>query len=241
MNIIGVIPARGGSKGLPRKNILPVKGKPLIVYSIEQALAAPSLSRVIVSTDDNEIAQIAKQAGAEVPFIRPAELATDTAHTCPVLEHTARWLEDNEGYMVDAIVTLQPNCPLRTPKDIEGVIRLYKELKCDTLMSVSPAKTAPWSVWVVDKKSKGYIQRIMKYPTGENPANLERQQLIPVYEANGILYITNREYLRNTGNWIHPERTGFYYMPSEVYIDVDTKYDLILLEMAIESILPKPE
>ena len=238
MNIVAVIPARGGSKGLPRKNILPVKGKPLIIYTIEQALSAPLLSRIIVSTDDNEIAEIAKQAGAEVPFLRPKELATDTAHTGPVLEHTASFLEEG-NYPVNAIVTLQPNCPLRTPHDIDEVIKLYKELGCDTLMSVSPAKTAPWSVWVTDEKKDGYIRRIMKYPTGENPANLERQQLIPAYEANGIIYITNREYLRRTGNWIHPEETGCYIMSSDVYVDVDTEYDMMVLESVIDKITGK--
>ena len=236
MNIVAVIPARGGSKGLPRKNILPVKGKPLIIYTIEQALSAPLLSRIIVSTDDNEIAEIAKQAGAEVPFLRPKELATDTAHTGPVLEHTASFLEER-NYPVNAIVTLQPNCPLRTPHDIDEVIKLYKELGCDTLMSVSPAKTAPWSVWVTDEKKDGYIRRIMKYPTGENPANLERQQLIPAYEANGIIYITNREYLRRTGNWIHPENCGYYMMGSKSYVDVDSEYDLRLLELVMDKVL----
>ena len=237
MNIIGIIPARGGSKRLPKKNIRLIKEKPLIVYSIEQALNSVSLSRVIVSTDDNETAEIAKQAGAEVPFLRPKELATDTVPTGPVLQHAANFLEENEKYEFDAIMTLQPTCPLRTQEDIEKSIRIYEELQCETLFSASPAKTPPWSTWTLEPNKSNYLKRIMKYPTGENPANMARQKYLPVYEANGTIYITSREYLKKTGNWIHPEKSGCYMMSSELYVDVDTEYDMMILEAVIDKFI----
>lgn len=235
MSFIAVIPARGGSKRLPRKNILPLKGKPLIVYSIEQALETASISRVIVSTDDSETASIAEAAGAEVPFIRPGELATDTTPTGPVLEHAVAFLEERENYWIDAIVTLQPTCPLRTPDEIEEAISTYKKLRCKTLMSVSHAKTLPWSVWFKDDELEGHVRRAMKYPTGENPANIGCQQLIEAYEANGAIYITDKEYLRETGNWIDPERTGYYIMSDNAYIDVDTEIDFFLLQKVFDN------
>src|SRR5687768_16660736 len=107
-NVVAVIPARGGSKGLPRKNVLPLAGKPLIAYSVEAAVLSPLVSRVIVSTDDEEIAAAAREAGAETPFLRPPELSLDSTPTEPVLRHAIEWLEREEGYRTDIVLFLQP-------------------------------------------------------------------------------------------------------------------------------------
>src|SRR5438128_2514535 len=118
MTTLGVIPARGGSQGIPRKNLAPVLGKPLLAYTAEAALAARRLSRVILSTDDEEIADIGRRYGLEVPFLRPAELAKDDTRTLPVLQHAVRWMEAR-GARFDSICLLEPTSPVRGPEDID--------------------------------------------------------------------------------------------------------------------------
>ena len=124
MKTIGIIPARGGSKGVPRKNLANLLGKPLIAYTIETALSARLLSNVIVSTEDKEIAQVSKKYGAEVPFIRPDELATDTAPMLPVLQHAVKEMETRTNQVFDIVVLLQPSAPLRLASDIDNGIKL---------------------------------------------------------------------------------------------------------------------
>lgn len=126
-NVVAIIPARGGSKGLPRKNVLPLGGKPLIAYSIDAATLCPLVDRVIVTTDDAEIAQVARSCGAEVPFMRPPELAGDAAATEPVLRHAVEWLEQQEGYRTDIVLFLQPTDIFRTRAQVDGVIRKLLE------------------------------------------------------------------------------------------------------------------
>ena len=121
--VVAIIPARGGSKGLPRKNLRLLAGKPLIAWSIEAALRSPLIDRVIVSTEDEEIARVARMHGAEVPFTRPADLASDLAATEPVLQHAVAWLEREEGYVVDVVVFLQPTDVFRTRAMVDGVVR----------------------------------------------------------------------------------------------------------------------
>ena len=134
--VLAVIPARGGSKGIPRKNIIPIHGKPLLAYSIEPALKAATLTRVIVSTEDEEIAQVAREWGADVPFMRPSELATDRAKSLPVVQHAIRTLEVEEGQPYDAVVMLQPTTPLRTSEDIDRGVRMLFETGADSVVTV---------------------------------------------------------------------------------------------------------
>jgi len=155
MKILGLIPARGGSKGIPRKNIKPLGGKPLIAYSIEAGLKSRYLDKVLVSTDDEEIAQVARQYGADVPFIRPAELARDDTPTLPVIQHALRFLAD-KGETYDAVCLLQPSSPFRTPAFIDAAIEKYVRSGADSLVTryavyriilirigfLSPARTA---------------------------------------------------------------------------------------------------
>ena len=131
--VVGVIPARGGSKGLPHKNILPLGGKPVLAYTIEAALAAKSLDRVILSTDSQEIADIGKEYGAEVPFLRPLELAESGVPLECVFQHAITWLEDNEGYKVDVAVLLEVSHPFRPPGLIDRIVNTLVEQKLDSV------------------------------------------------------------------------------------------------------------
>ena len=137
MNILTIIPARGGSKSIPRKNIRSLNGKPLISYTINAALATSSLTDIIVSTDDSEIAEISKKLGVKVPFIRPKELASDKAESAPVIEHALSFMEKVKSIKYDAILMLQPTSPLRTTKHINDSIELFKSRECDSVVSVT--------------------------------------------------------------------------------------------------------
>ncbi len=219
--ILGIITARGGSKGLPRKNLKPLCGKPLIAWTIEQALASKYLDKVIVSTDDEEIAEISKQFGAEVPFMRPKELATDEAKSVDVVLHAVNFLE-SMGEHFDIIVLLQPTSPLRTTEDIDNAIESFNENNCESLVSVYEA---PHSLfWSFDIKG-GYLEPFL----GKEYLNKRRQDLPKLYLPNGAIYISTKDSIENyrgflTDN-IHP-----YIMPPERSIDVDTELELKLCE-----------
>ncbi|HEX9660078.1 MAG TPA: acylneuraminate cytidylyltransferase family protein, partial [Rhodothermales bacterium] len=134
--VLAVIPARGGSKGVPRKNLVQLCGRPLIAYTIGAGLSATSVSRLVVSTEDEEIASVARSLGADVPFIRPATLATDTAQSLPVVQHAIQAVEEVEGTPYDVIVMLQPTTPLRTAGDIDSAVALLLESGADSVVSV---------------------------------------------------------------------------------------------------------
>ena len=138
--ILGLINARGGSKGIPGKNTKPLLGKPLIAWSVETAKACPSINRVIVSTEDKTIANIAREYGAETPFMRPKELATDECLQIDVIIHAVEWLEKTEGSKYDYICLLQPTCPVRLVDDVEGALKLLIESKADSVITVAPVR-----------------------------------------------------------------------------------------------------
>ena len=161
--ILGLIPARGGSKGLPRKNIKLLLGKPLIAWTIEQALASKYLDKVVVSTDDEEIAKISKKYGAEVPFIRPKELATDKTKGIDVVLHTIRWMEEN-GKSYDFLMLLQSTSPLRTFEDMDKAIELLFLKKAKAIVSVCEVEHHPyWSNTLPeDGCMKNFIRKVIK-------------------------------------------------------------------------------
>ena len=143
--VLAILPARGGSKGLPRKNVLPIAGKPLIAYSVEAAKSSPLVTRVIVSTDDEEIAAVSRQYGADVPFMRPAELAVDTAPTEPVLQHALAFVEEIEGQRVDAVLFLQPTDIFRSRRIVHQVVeRLLNDPSLDTVFAGFPTHKNYW-------------------------------------------------------------------------------------------------
>lgn len=182
MTIIASICARGGSKGLPRKNLLDFHGRPLIAHSIAQALACAQIDGVYVSTDDAEIAEVARAAGAQVPFLRPAEMATDRAPKLPVIEHLVRHLEAS-GSSVDRVVDLQPTSPLRTSADVAGALSCSPD--APLVLSVTAARDSPYFN-MVEETSPGVLR--LCQGTGFS----RRQDLPAVYALNGSIYVWHR-------------------------------------------------
>jgi len=229
--VVAVIPARAGSKGLPGKNIRKLLGKPLISYTIEAALRSKFIDRTIVSTDGKKIADVARKYGAEVPFLRPAYLATDTAHTPPVIEHAVSYLEDREGYKVDVVVTLQPTSPLRRANHIDLGIKKFLKVGADSLASVKEA-FPPW--WLFRPKGDRVVPFI-EFKKGVNALNLERQQLPRVYQANGALYVTKRDYLKRANSLVNPKSCAHLLMDEESSLDVDTPLDFKVIEQVLKT------
>ncbi|MCX6035433.1 MAG: acylneuraminate cytidylyltransferase family protein [Chloroflexi bacterium] len=149
--VLAIIPARSGSKGIPRKNIRPFAGYPLIAYSIAAALQAETVTRMIVTTDDEEIAEVARQYGGEAPFLRPAELAGDRTLDLPVFQHALVWLAEHENYHPEAIVHLRPTTPLRSPDLVDRAVRvLLDHPEADSVRGLTPAHQNPFKMWLMD-------------------------------------------------------------------------------------------
>lgn len=228
MKIIAIIPARGGSKSVPRKNILPILGKPLIAYTIETALKVKKINRVMVVTDDDEIAEISKKYGAELPFKEPAELATDRVHDLPVFQYTLRWLKDNDGYNPDLVVHLWATCPYRNPKDIDLAIdMLIKDPKADSVRGVTMPPVSPFRMWRRDKGK--YLSYFMDKEFPEfcknrvDPHQAQRQILPEVVIQSEYLAVIRREVIENgsiSGKNIIP----FFHDP-ETYAEINTYKD----------------
>ena len=224
--IIGLVTARGGSKSIPRKNITLLAGKPLIAWTIEAALQSRGLSRVVVSTDDQEIAEVSKKWGAEVPFMRPTELAQDDSPHVPVLIHAVEWLEEVEGATVDYLMLLQPTSPLRSAKDIDLAIELALDKNADSVISVCEAPVHPYFTRRIT--SDGRLQKFVQKPDGY----LRRQVLPPAYAWNGAIFLIRRDILIEKQTR-EPERTYAYVMPPERSLDVDTPWELYLADLVL--------
>lgn len=183
--VLAVIPARGGSKGIPRKNIREFAGYPLIAYSIAAGLKAETVTRVIVSTDDEEIAAVARAWGAETPFLRPAEFAQDNTTDLPVFQHALKWLAENENYRPDVIVQLRPTSPVRPVGLVDEAVRsLLAHPEADSVRGVVPAGQNPHKMWRIDPQS-GYMKNLLDVPGLPEPYNAPRQVLPPVYWQTG--------------------------------------------------------
>lgn len=227
MKILYFIPARGGSKGLPGKNIRPLHQKPLIAYSIEAALECAHTGLVMVNTDDVQIAETAKLFGAEVPFLRPAELASDTASTLDVLLHTLGFYK-RQGLVFDLVVLLQPTSPLRTSADIDAAIELFQNKNAAAVVSVCENEHHPlWSNSLpADGSMNGFLREEVK---GKN-----RQQLPPSYRLNGALYISTPKSIEENKGFIH-DGTYAYIMPAERSVDIDHLIDFQLAELLLKK------
>lgn len=184
-DILALIPARGGSKGIPRKNLLMLAGKPLIAYSIEHALRSRSVTRTIVSTDDPEIARVARDLGAEVPFMRPSELAQDLSPDLDVFRHALAWLRDREGYSCELVVHLRPTGPVRRVELIDQAIEtMLNRPDADSLRSVSVSTETPYKMWRV---VGDYLEPLLEIPGVVEPYCAPRQSLPSVYWQNGYV------------------------------------------------------
>ena len=216
MSVVAVIPARGGSKGLPRKNVLPLAGKPLLAYTILDALAAKRIDRTLVSTDDAEIAEVARAWGAEVPFVRPAALATDDATTEVVLQHALAWLEREERASVDAIVLLEATSPFRAPGLVDEVVSRLDDAEVDTAFTVVRDHGYFWS-------REG--DRAVRLDAGYQP----RQVRTPRWRETGSVYATRAAVVRR-GERIGPRVALVEQDEIDAMIDVHSAFDLWLAE-----------
>lgn len=187
MNVLAIIPARGGSKGLPNKNILPLLGHPLIAYSIKAAQASKYITRVIVSTDSDSIAAAALEYGAEVPFKRPDEFAQDLSTDLEVFQHALKWLKENEGYVPDYVIQLRPTSPVRPSTIIDECIdRMLRNPQADSLRIVTPSPITPYKMWTV-KDEEQPMKPLLSIEGVDEPYNEPRQRLPKVYWQIGTL------------------------------------------------------
>lgn len=225
-HILCIIPARGGSKRLPGKNIRPFLGAPLIAYAIRAAKGATHVGRTIVSTDDEVIAKVAREEGAEVPFMRPAELATDTAPTLSVLQHAVLFAE-GEGMRVDAIVLIQPTVPGVRAEDADAAIE--KLFKTGANSCVSLAEITERPEWMYRLGEKERIQPFMS-------SSVTRSQDLPkLYRLNGAVYATRTETLAKGNKIIDSDNGTYILMPRERSVDIDTEEDFRLAEWYLSN------
>lgn len=227
LGVVGIIPARGGSKGVPRKNIRLLAGKPLIAYTIEAALAAKSLDRVIVSTDDEEIDRIAKEYGAEVPFPRPKQLAEGTTPDLPVFQHALKYLEENENYKPDIIVHLRPTTPFKTGKLIDEAVDKLISTGADGIRTVCLVDYHPyWMKRLEDDRILPFMELDREYP--------RRQDLPPVYKANGVVDVTRRKFIMDEGRMLG-DNVRAIFMELIPSLDIDTELDFLVAEKILEE------
>ena len=218
--ILAIIPARGGSKGLPRKNILPLAGKPLIAYTIEAALRSKKLNRVIVSTNNEEIGGVSHKYGAEV-IMRPQDLAEDTTPTESVIKHAVSVLEA-EGYKADIIVTLQPTSPFRTSIQIDDALNEIFSDDVDSVISLKEVTEHPYKMKMIEN---GYIVPFLKIKLKSN----RRQDMPTLYKENGAIYITKYDLIMNKDKIVGGNIKPFL-MSDKTSIDIDTHLDLKIAE-----------
>jgi len=227
-DILGLITARGGSKGVPRKNTRMVAGKPLIGWTIEAAKAAKSVSRVVLSTDDKKIAELGERYGAAVPFIRPPELAEDASSHVNVVLHALKWFEENEQWKPDFVLLLQPTSPLRTAIDIDEAVDLAIHVNADAVVSVCESPAHPYFIRLIDEQ--GTLQPFCDIP----PGYLRRQELPRAFFVNGAIYLIRPEILRIQRTWF-PEPTYAYQMPIERSLNIDSEWDLQQADILLGS------
>ena len=230
LTALGVIPARGGSKSVPRKNLKLLGGTPLIAWTIEAARAATELDRCIVSTDDEEIAAVARAHGADVPFLRPAEFARDSTPDLPVFQHALGWLAEHEGYRPDMIVHLRPTLPFREPWQIDDVVRLLRETGADCVKSVYKEEHHPHKMW--KPRADGTLGPYEDTPLWRQLGpDCPRQILEPAYWSAGLVDAFRREVVERgstIGEVVVP-----YLVDPEPCVDLDTQHDFVIAEVVL--------
>jgi len=224
MRVLGIIPARGGSKGVPGKNTRPLGGKPLIAYAALSAKQSTLLSAVIVTTNSEDIATIARACGADVPFIRPSHLAQDDTPTLPVIQHAVNWFEQT-GVLFDAVCLLQPTYPFRTPGFMDACIEKFRAESADTLISVIPVPHQFNPHWVFEKDDSGFL----KIATGESTIIPQRQQLPEAFIRDGNIYIVSTEVLMQQ-NTLYGKNISYQVSDAAWYVNIDTPADWAIAE-----------
>ena len=234
MKVLGVVTARGGSKGLPGKNLKPLAGKPLIAHTIAAAAASRALDRIILSTDDEAIAEAGRTLGCEVPFLRPAVLAADDTPHLPVIQHAVRWMADHAGYQPDAVMILQPTSPLRTAEDIRASIDLLERSGADSVLSASelPAHAHPLRALRVDDTGAATL-----FVTGEGVRHRinRRQDLPAAWVMNGAIYICRTRVLFADPPSLYGDRVVVHRMPATRGLSIDDAHDWAEAERALAA------
>lgn len=226
--ILAIILARGGSKGIPGKNIKNLAGKPLIAYTIEEALKSKYIDKLILSTDDKEIAEVGEKHGAQVPFLRPKKLATDTATSEKAMLHTINCMEKNKDFNSQLVMLLQPTSPLRKVEDIDNSIEKIIDKKGDSLIGLSKAEKHPY--WMMEIRDG----KVVPYNENKRKKYTRRQDLPEIYNINGAIYITDTKLFKETLNrWAG--KTIPYLMPKKRSVDIDDMLDWRLAEVLLEE------
>lgn len=226
-NILAIIPARGGSKGVPKKNIKKLNGVPLIAHTLQEAEKSKYLGRIVVSTDDEEIADVARNFHGEVPCLRPAELSTDTATTVDCILHMVNYLKETEGYMPDYICLLQCTSPLRTCEDMDGAIEKLLTSEFDGIISVCEAEANPYWTNVFEKDK-------LKYFIEEGKNITRRQDLPEIYRYNGAIYMIKTDVFIKEKAFETDNITG-YVMSNDNSVDIDTLTDFKIAEILMKE------
>lgn len=230
--ILAIIPARGGSKSIPRKNIKLLGSKPLITYSIEAGLMAKKVGRVVVSTDDEEIANVARKFGAEVPFMRPKKLGEDNIPDLPVFQHTLKWLKEHENYVPDIVVQLRPTSPFRPPRLIDETIDiLLKNDLADSVRGVIVSGQNPYKMWNI---VKGRLKPLLQLSGNSEPYNSLRQKLPQTYWQTGHIDVIRYKIIMEKNSM-----SGGVILPIVIdplyAVDIDTEADWSRAEWLIEN------
>ena len=226
--MLAIIPARGGSKGIPGKNVRMLCGKPLIAHTIEAAAACKSIDRIVVSTDDEEIARVAREFNAEIPFMRPSELARDNSIALDAYIYTIDRLNNEFGGDYREFAVLLPTSPLRIPEDIDNAIELYHRKKADSVLTFAEMSHPP--VWAMKINRDGTIHSYFDLELGIK----NRQELDIGYMPNGSIYVFKYALLKDKYT-IYSDKTYAYIMPQERSVDIDTEMDLLFAEFLMKS------
>lgn len=227
VSVLAIVPARGGSKGVPRKNVRTLGGEPLIGHTLRVAKASRYVTRVVVSTDDAEVAAVAREYGVEVPFERPADLATDVASQMDVVLHSLREVEGLGWGAPEVIVLLQPTSPLRSVEDVDGTIGLILTGDADSAITLGPAPSHPYYMYTLDGPRP--------VPLLPPPAGVSRRQDFPeVWVRNGAVYAARRDVLIGNRSF-YGSALRAWTMPAERSVNIDTELDFRLAEMLLEG------
>jgi CMP-N,N'-diacetyllegionaminic acid synthase len=220
VKVLAVIPARGGSKGIPGKNITDLCGHPLIYYTIREAHKSKLIDATIVSTDDEEIAEVARGLGADVPFLRPKELATDGARDIGFMQHALEWVEKERGWKPEVMLFIPPTSPSRTAEDIDQAIQFLYDTNADSVRTmVHPPHFNPFKMWV-EEGEEGRVEPIFSEARG----NIPRQQIKKFYMPTAIAYVTRSKYIKEGQIWGPDVRMVPF--PLERFTDIDYPQDL---------------
>ena len=234
MKVLGIITARGGSKGIPGKNLKLLAGKPLLAYTVDTARRSGALDRVILSTEDEAIAKVGRDLGCDVPFMRPLDLAHDDTPHLPVIQHATHWMQERINYQPDAVMILQPTSPLRTGEDIAASIELLARSGADSVLSVNeiPVHAHPMRALRLDPAGNAVL-----FVSGDPVrTRINRRQDLPqAWVMNGAIYACRTSVLFDAEPSLYGDRVVAYRMPPERSISIDDLEDWAAAERALSS------